>query len=91
MVFKFFISFSDVIKECIIVGSKNHRFNMTKARTFASSVILDSDTLWIVGGQGIAEYFNTTELIKIDSNQKISHCNGIELPFAVFRPGLNQY
>ena len=50
---------------------------MFEARTFASSVVLDNDTLWIVGGEGIASpsndwmgYLNTTELIKIDSDKK---------------------
>ena len=88
---KFLIYFSDLIKECIIVGSKNHHFNMREARTSASSVVLDHDTLWIVGGEGMDEYLNTTELIKIDSNQKVSQCNGIELPFAVFRHRMVQY
>ena len=71
---------------------------MFEARTFASSVVLDNDTLWIVGGEGIASpsndwmgYLNTTELIKIDSDKKISHCNGIELPFPVFRHRMIQY
>ena len=64
---------------------------MTEARTSASGVVLDHDTFWIVGGEGMYEYLNTTELIKIDSNHKISHCNGIELPFAVFRHRMVQY
>ena len=64
---------------------------MKQARTFASSVVLDYDTLWIVGGEGMMEYLNTTELIKIDSNQEISHCNGIELPFAFYRHRMVQY
>ena len=73
------------------MGVKNHYFNMTEARTSASGVVLDHDTFWIVGGEGMYEYLNTTELIKIDSNHKISHCNGIELPFAVFRHRMVQY
>ena len=83
--------FRNTIIECIIVGTRNHYFNMNISRSYASSVVLNKDTLWIVGGVNNKGWSNTTELIKIDSNQEVYHCNGIEMTFGISQHCMVQY
>ena len=77
--------------ECIIIGTTNHYFNMNISRNYASSVVLNKDTLWIVGGVNEKGWPNKTEIIKIDSNQEIYHCNGIEMTFGFSQHCMVQY
>ena len=86
-----FLFFRKTIMECIIIGTTNHYFNMNISRNYASSVVLNKDTLWIVGGVNDKGWPNTTEIIKIDSNQEIYHCNGIEMPFGFSQHCMVQY
>ena len=86
-----FLFFRNTIMECIIIGTTNHYFNMNISRNYASSVVLNKDTLWIVGGKNNNGWPNTTELIKIDSNQDVYHCNGIEMPFGISEHCMVQY
>ena len=58
---------------------------------YASSVVLNKDTLWIVGGVNNNGWPNTTELIKIDSNKEIYHCSGIEMTFGISQHCMVQY
>ena len=64
---------------------------MNISRSYASSVVLNKDTLWIVGGLNNKRWSNTTELIKIDSNQEVYHCNGIEMTFGISEHCMVQY
>ena len=86
-----FLSYRNIINECIIFGKRNYYFNMTVSREYASSVVLNKDTLWIVGGKNNNGWPNTTELIKIDSNQDVYHCNGIEMTFGISEHCMVQY
>ena len=86
-----FLFFRKTIMECIIIGTTNHYFNMNISRNYASSVVLNKDTLWIVGGVNEKGWPNTTEIIKIDSNQEIYHCNGIEMTFGFSQHCMVQY
>ena len=68
---------------------------MTQRRLFASSVVLNQNTLWIVGGENGPRknrtYQDTTEFISIDSNQEISHKKGPTLPFGISKQCMVQY
>ena len=68
---------------------------MTQPRLFASSVALNQNTLWIVGGEngrrGNRTYQDTTEFISIDSNIEISHKKGPRLPFGISKQCMVQY
>ena len=86
-----FCFFRKTIMECIIIGTTNHYFNMNISRNYASSVVLNKDTLWIVGGKNEKGWPNTTEIINIDSNQEIYHCNGIEMEFGFSKHCMVQY
>ena len=59
--------------------------NMTEPRLFASSVVLNKNTLWIVGGRKgrIKISTNTTEFITINSNQEINQTKGPTIPFGI--------
>ena len=59
--------------------------NMTEPRLYASSVVLNKNTLWIVGGRKgrISISTNTTEFISINSNQEINLIKGPTLPFGI--------
>ena len=59
--------------------------NMTEPRLFASSVVLNKNTLWIVGGRKgrIKISTNTTEFISINSNQEINQTKGPTIPFGI--------
>ena len=69
--------------------------NMTEPRLFASSIVLNQNTLWIVGGEKGKRtnrtYQNTTEFISIDSNQEINHKQGPTLPFGISKQCMVQY
>ena len=72
---------------------------MTEPRLFASSIVLNQSTLWIVGGEkgkrnpirSNITYHDTTELISIDSNQEINQKPGPTLPFAISNQCMVQY
>ena len=60
---------------------------MTQPRLFASSVVLNQNTLWIVGGENGPRdnrtYLDTTEFISINSNQEINQTKGPTIPFGI--------
>ena len=75
---------------------------MSAPRLFASSVVLNKNTLWIVGGAiwiigGVKgkrtklTHQNTTEFISINSNQEINHKQGPTLPFGISKQCMVQY
>ena len=68
---------------------------MTEPRLFASSIVLNQNTLWIVGGENgprsSRRYLNTTEFISIDSNQEINQKQGPTLPFGISNHCMVQY
>ena len=66
---------------------------MTEPRLFASSVVLNKNTLWIVGGRKGRKTIstNTTEFITINSNQEINQTKGPNLPFGISNHCMIQY
>ena len=68
---------------------------MTQPRLFASSVALNQNTLWIVGGENgprsNRRYLSTTEFISIDSNQEINQKQGPTLTFGISKHCMVQY
>ena len=68
---------------------------MTEPRLFASSIVLNQNTLWIVGGENgpssSRRYLSTTEFISIDSNQEINQKQGPTLPFGISKHCMVQY
>ena len=68
---------------------------MTEPRLFASSIVLNQNTLWIVGGENgpssSRRYLNTTEFISIDSNQEINQKQGPTLTFGISKHCMVQY
>ena len=66
---------------------------MTERRLYASSVVLNKNTLWIVGGRKGRSTIsiNTTEFITINSNQEINQTKGPTLPFGISNHCMIQY
>ena len=62
---------------------------MKEKRGYSSSVVLNDQTLWIVGGESgsrnrkSSKLFNTTEFITMDKNKTLHQSNGPELPFPI--------
>ena len=78
-------------KECILLGKNNHStiINMKEKRGYSSSIVLNDQTLWIVGGEtgrrsrNRSNLFNTTEFITMDKNNTVHQSDGPELPFPI--------
>ena len=78
------------LQECMLVGKDNQStvsIKMGKARSYATSIVFNETTLWIVGGEqgGGWTFHSSTEFITIDSNQHMTQAYGPELPFDISR------
>lgn len=79
-------------KDGYLLGSEKLTFQLLEKRRLASSISLDKNTLWIVGGRGGKETsdfdLNTTEFISLNPIKVVP---GPELPFLVSRHKLIQF
>ena len=69
------------IKEPLDIGNpSNNKINMIQNRFWASSVVFNESTLWIVGGLDKNDTaLSTTEFISVDRGSTL----GPELPFSI--------
>ena len=67
-------------QDCFIIGQPSIKMNMLNKRTSASSVVLNQNTLWIVGGRdGEFDHLCSTEYVKLGQLP----VQGPELPFKI--------
>ena len=68
------------LQDCLVTTSHpNIKINMLKKRTLASSVVLNQDTLWVIGGEDDSHHLKSTEFIKLNQTS----VEGPELPFTI--------
>ena len=90
-----------VTQDCVVIGQPTMNMKMLEKRTEASSVVLNYNTLWIVGGvDGIGNLYsrsmaflegagalNSTEFIKLEQ----SSVKGPTMPFSIYGHSMIQY
>ena len=80
-------SFIYTSKDCVVIGQPEMEMKMIEKRSFAASVALDQNTLWIVGGNNGRKSLKSTEFIKFDQPS----VKGRDLPFTISNHSMIQY
>ena len=70
-------SHSSIRQSCLIFG-QSQTMTMTEPRRYAVSVVLNTTTMWVMGGQDDSNYLSSTELITLEKA-----VSGPSLPHAV--------
>ena len=71
----------EYLKDCVILGHPNDKMELLQKRTGAGCVVLDHETLWVVGGETGIEDLKSTEFISLNK----SSVEGPMLPFSIER------
>ena len=72
-------------QDCFVIGQPSK--DILQHRDFASSVVLNKTTLWVVGGWNGISDLRSTELVTLDQASTI----GPELPFSIRSQGMVNY
>ena len=72
---------NEYLQDCVILGQPNDKMKLLQKRTGAGSVVLDHETLWVVGGETGMEDLKSTEYISLHKPS----VEGPLLPFSVER------
>ena len=69
-----------ISQDCVVIGQPEMEMKMIEKRSYAASVALDQNTLWIVGGEGERCHdLRSTEFIKLGQPS----VKGRDLPFTI--------
>ena len=69
-------------QECFVIGEPQSSKNMLQKRAYASSVVLNNSTLWVVGGEDENyDDLSSTEMVTLDNPP----AKGPDLPFTIRR------
>ena len=71
----------EYLQDCVILGQPNDKMKLLQKRTGAGSVVLDHETLWVVGGETGIEDLKSTEFISLHKPS----VEGPMLPFSIER------
>ena len=80
--------FNDDFHDCSVIGKSKMKMEMLEKRRSAAGVLLNYDTLWIVGGLDCDDIgLRTTEFIKLGKHS----VKGPDLPFSVYGHSMIKY
>ena len=74
-------------RDCVVIGQPEMKIKMITKRSFAASVVLDQNILWIVGGYNGRYNLRSTEFIRLGQPS----VKGPDMPFTINRHSMIQY
>ena len=78
----------NVSQNCVVIGKREIELEMIEKRSYAASVALDQNTLWIVGGKDELDGdLRSTEFIKLGQPS----VKGRDLPFTIINHSMIHY
>ena len=76
-------------QDCVAIGKPEMK--MIEKRSYAASVALDQNTLWIVGGYNGRNELSSTEFIKLGQRSSRGVFEGPDLPFTIYNHSMIQF